>query len=107
LREKISYLYALSPGKEDRLRVEATIDKGEIKGFVVQYEAFLQNRWHPIVRYDTAHGFAHRDILHPDRSEEKQLLVFRNFNHAFTFAIQDVKALWKQYRDGYERELKK
>ena len=39
--------------------------------------------------------------------EEKQLLVFRNFNHAFTFAIQDVKALWKQYRDGYERELKK
>ncbi|MDL1964286.1 MAG: hypothetical protein LWW98_08155 [Deltaproteobacteria bacterium] len=31
--------------------------------FRVQYETKINQIWYPVVRYDTAHGFAHRDLL--------------------------------------------
>jgi hypothetical protein len=59
-----------------------------------------------VVRYDTSHGFAHKDILHYDGMVDKQPLHFRNFNMAFTFAIQDLKTSWRWYKVGYEREIR-
>jgi hypothetical protein len=72
---------------------------------VVQYEAFIENEWCPIVRYDTSHGFAHKDIMHHDGKQEKQPLYFPNLNMAFTFAIQDLKISWRWYRIAYEKEM--
>jgi hypothetical protein len=71
----------------------------------VQYEAKIKNKWHQIVRYDTSHGFAHKDIIHPSGQKEKQPLYFSTLNAAFTFAIQDLKISWKWYRAAYEKEL--
>ena len=62
--KEISFIYSLSPDLRDRLRVSALKEKGKIISFVVQYEALFKSRWYPIVRYDTSHGFAHRDIIH-------------------------------------------
>ena len=90
---------------EDRLRVTADKERGRILGFTVQYEAKIRGKWHPIVRYDTTHGFAHKDIIHPNGSREKQPLYFPSLNLAFTFAIQDIKMLWKWYRTSYEKEV--
>ncbi len=101
---EIEFLYQLSSDLEDRLRVKATKIGGRILTFVVQYEALIQGQWKAIVRYDTAHKFAHKDILHPDGSVDKQPLDFPNLNFAFTFAIQDLKSLWRWYRYGYEKE---
>lgn len=92
---------------EDRLRVSAQKEKGIIWGFVVQYEALLNETWNPIVRYDTAHGFSHRDFIWPTGRVEKQPLFFDSYNMAFTFASLDLKANWAQYRNAYEREMKK
>ena len=50
-------------------------------------------------------GLPPRDILHPDGSVEKQPLNFPSLNLAFTFAVQDLKSLWRWYRYGYEKEL--
>lgn len=75
-------------------------------GFTVQYEALIGGQWRPIVRYDTSHGFAHKDLLHPSGREEKQPLYFPDYNLAFTFAIQDLKIAWTWYRRAYEEELK-
>jgi len=83
----------------------AWIDKGHVTRFVVQYEAMIEDEWRPIVRYDTAHGFAHRDLLHPGGDTEKQPLYLPSLNLALTFAIQDLKMLWTRYRAGYEEEL--
>ncbi|MBI5167524.1 MAG: hypothetical protein HY998_07275 [candidate division NC10 bacterium] len=104
---EISFLYTLSSDLHNRLRVNAWIEKGIVTGFVVQYEAFIQDQWRPIVRYDTAHGFAHRDLIHPKGEAEKQPLYFPNLNLAFTFAIQDLKMLWGRYRAGYEGEMRR
>lgn len=79
---------------------------GIVTGFVVQYEALIENEWRPVVRYDTAHGFAHRDLLHPGGDTEKQPLYLPSLNLALTFAIQDLKMLWTRYRAGYEGELR-
>lgn len=103
--DEIDFVYPLSSELQDRLRVKATKIKGKIVSFVVQYEALIQGQWRAIVRYDTAHRFAHKDILHPDGSVDKQPLNFPSLNLAFTFAIQDLKALWRWYRYGYEKEL--
>lgn len=82
------------------------VTEGIVTGFVVQYEALIENEWRPVVRYDTAHGFAHRDLLHPGGDTEKQPLYLPSLNLALTFAIQDLKMLWTRYRAGYEGELR-
>ena len=103
--KEIAFLYPLTGELNDRIRVKASKEKGRIVGFVVQYEAFIRGRWYPIVRYDSSHGFAHKDIIHYNGKTEKQPLNFANYNIAFTFAIQDLKLLWQWYRIGFEKEI--
>ena len=105
--KEISFLYPLGPELKDRLRVNASKEKGRIVGFIVQYEAFIRGKWHPIVRYDSSHGFAHKDIIHYNGEKEKQPLYFLDQNMAFTFAIQDLKISWKWYKIAYREEMKK
>ena len=107
MEKEISFIYSLSQELRDRLRVSAIKEKGKIINFVVQYETFIKSRWYAIVRYDTSHGFAHKDIIHYDGTREKQPLYFPNYNLAFTFAIQDLKSLWRWYRKGFEEEIEK
>ena len=103
--KEINFLYSLSPDLENRLRVSAFKEKGEILGFVVQYEIFIQDKWYPVARYDTAHGFAHKDVIHFDGETEKEFLYLPDFNIAFTFAIQNIKTSWRWYRSGFEKEV--
>lgn len=104
-QKEIEFIFPLSEELQDRLRVSALRQKNEIIRFVVQYEALIKNRWRAIVRYDTSHGFSHKDIIHFKGEEDKQPLHFQDFNMAFTFAIQDLKTSWKWYRMAYEREM--
>ena len=99
------YLYVLSPEQRDRLRVRFMRERQTIAEFVVQYEAEIKGRWYPVVRYDTAHGFAHRDLLHPDGRAEKQWLPWMSFNVAMTYATQELKTAWRRYRGAFEEEL--
>ena len=105
--KEIKFLYSLSEELEDRLRVSAQKREGKILGFVVQYEALIGNKWRAIIRYDTSHGFAHKDIIHYDGELEKQPLYFPDLNMAFTFAIQELKISWRWYRIAYEKEADK
>lgn len=102
---EIRFFFTLSDNAEDRIRVTAIKEKGRILKFAVQYEAKMKNKWHSIVRYDTSHGFAHKDIIHVSGLKEKQPLYFPTFNAAFTFALQDLKISWRWYRAAYEKEL--
>lgn len=104
---EIEYEFFLSSDMNDRLRVQAQKEKGQILEFVVQYEAFIENNWYPIIRYDTSHGFAHIDIMFPDGRVDKQPIYFPTYNLAFTYATQNLKKFWRQYREGYERRMKK
>ena len=71
---------------QDRIRVRFKKDRGKINDFVVQYETLVKDQWMPIIRYDTAHGQPHTDVISPDGTKEKRLLHFPNFNDAFSYA---------------------
>ncbi len=105
--QEIEYLYYFTAEATDRLRVTAGKDKGEILEFVVQYEALISMEWRPVVRYDTAHGFAHKDVIRADGEAVKQPLFFETYNMAFTYATLDLKMNWRQYKESLEKELRK
>ena len=62
-------------------------------------------RWQPILRYDNAHGFCHRDTLHADGTQDKTPVYYGSANQTFTHAIQDVRANWRAHRDRFLREI--
>ena len=100
----ISFEHNLSPGAMVRVRI--TKERGCILSFVVQLECSVGDKWCPIVRYDTAHGFAHQDILKPDGTKEKQPTLATDFNEALTYAQRDIKAHWRYYLERYKRWIK-
>ena len=77
----------------------------EVTSFTVQLEIAHQGQWTPIVRYDNAHGFCHRDTIHPDGTQDKTVIFVGDLGETFTFAIADVKASWKDYRSRYLGEV--
>ena len=79
----------------------------QITEFRIQYEAFIGGGWHPIVRYDTAHGKPHRDFLHPDGTETKEW--FKPYSNAeiLTIGQRDIVENWQSYRARYESEMRK
>ena len=96
---EVEYVAELSPG--NRVRERFVKHKGNILEFIVQFEAWMEERWQPIVRYDTAHGFAHRDELRPDGTEMKTPLYFPSYNDALTFAEHDIRMNWKWCEERY------
>ena len=94
-------------GNGNALRVRFEIEQGEVVQFVVQLECLFDEQWVAVVRYDTAHGFAHCDRLHPYESAAKTRLHTTDYNQALTFAIGDLTTNWQQYRERYEQWLKK
>jgi hypothetical protein len=85
----------------DRIRQKIYLEKSNVTKFVVQYESFLQNTWQPIIRYDTAHGYFHKDILNPDGSKVQRKITCFTLNDALTFAEQDIIRNWPIYKNTY------
>ena len=105
MNEKEFYIY-LGNKITDRIRVKFEKEKGMINDLVIQYEALINRKWHPIVRYDCAHGFFHRDLLHPNGEKEKKEIEMPDLNTAFAFARQDIEDRWKWYKEQYIKKLK-
>src|SRR5438132_11242898 len=82
----------------DRMRVRLTIVKGRLKNFVFQYETFLRQQWHPVIRYDLAHGFFHQDILKPRGEKEQIIIEIETLSEAAIFAEKDIQNNWQFYK---------
>ncbi len=72
-----------------------------IRAFTVQLEIRRGESWVPVVRYDNAHGFCHRDTLHRDGSQDKTNVFIGDVNATFTFAIEDLRSQWEAHRDRF------
>ena len=67
------FLIYLDPGeRRNRYRHHHAWEGNQIVEFRIQFEAWIDGTWHPIVRYDTAHERPHRDLIHADGSETKE-----------------------------------
>jgi hypothetical protein len=91
---------------KDRIRAHFTVHKGEVVDFLVQYETLINEKWHPVVRFDTAHGFPHIDILHFDGRKDKHSLSHLTPNDAITMAQLDVGQNWERYREQFLKGIK-
>lgn len=88
-----------------RIRHYHTQFKNQVLEFVVQLETKVKNKWYPVVRYDTKHGFAHKDIIHFAGTTEKFNLGMSNYNIGMTFAEQDLKSNWEKYIEQFLKEV--
>ena len=86
------------------VRVAFDRDRGRKTDFLVQLEVLVEGRWRPVVRYDTAHGQAHRDLLAWNgRVVEKTWMPSElDFNRCLSVAEHDVTTNARTYIETYE-----
>lgn len=96
---KIAYVIRIGP--YDRYRHLHIQQTGKITFFRVQYETKVNDEWYPVARYDTAHGFAHRDLFDTKGHVVKTPLFNQDYNDALTFAENDLKINWEYYKKRF------
>ena len=101
--KEVTFTVMLTP--EDRYRHHHVRLKGDVLSFVVQYEIKLEGTWFPVVRYDTRHGFAHRDILDKKGRKQKTPIFAKDYNEALTFAEYDIRSNWRIYKQQFLRGI--
>lgn len=99
----VEYLAPL--GTDGRRRVRHVRLRGQVIEFLVQYEVHVAGEWYPVVRYDTVHGFAHKDILHSTGTADKEALPFTDYNLALIYAENDLRKNWEKYREEFLKEV--
>lgn len=102
--KRIEYFRWLDiPEDVNRLRIKLDRAREEITYLVVQYETLIEEKWLAIVRYDTAHGYFHKDTLGPKGLISKESIPVTDFNEAVEYAIKDLQENWEYYRQKFIR----
>jgi hypothetical protein len=89
---------ALDDAAQEWLRMRIWTENGLDVRFTVQYETTLAGERVRVVRYDTAHGFAHRDRMSRSGKQVKDALGDNlSLEDALEVAKQDIKQHWQRY----------
>jgi len=96
--------YTLPVGADTRIRHYHRTQARRVVEFIVQLEIAVANEWKPVIRYDTAHGFAHIDRYNLRGRAKKERLVL-TFSEALTRAERDIKQNWSVYRERFLRRM--
>jgi hypothetical protein len=67
---------------------------------MVQLEVLIEGQWHPVIRYDCAHGYAHCDRYNRKGEQRKDELGM-SYAEALTFADEDIDEHWEEYKDRF------
>ncbi len=92
--------YEILRAQDTRERHYHRTERGRVVAYAVQLEVFIEGKWHPVIRYDCAHGYAHVDRynIHGETSKEEISLAFAE---ALTAAEEDLEQNWKAYRERF------
>jgi hypothetical protein len=91
------FLMELTLGKltDIRLRTVFRLRSKAVQSFVVQAELRKGEKedvyWVPIVRYDCAHGFIHRDLMHRNGGKTKIRLSSQKLDDAIKLAMNEME----------------
>jgi hypothetical protein len=86
-----------------RLRLKLGTTSGRVREVLVQLEVLFEGQWHPVVRYDNAHGFPHRDRLDRAGHVSKTSIDLPDLSAFLAFAEQDLRDRWEWYRERFLR----
>ena len=75
-------------------------DNGKIIKFVVQLEVKTKGFWKVVLRYDTFHGYAHKDCYDIEGNCKKINLSIA-FEDSMTIADEDIDENWEFYREKF------
>ncbi|MEA3223491.1 MAG: hypothetical protein U9P49_10075 [Thermodesulfobacteriota bacterium] len=92
--------YVIPLGENARKRHYHETDKGKVIGFAVQLEVLVNDQWKVVIRYDSAHEFAHIDRYYLDGKKVKKELQLK-LGEALTLADEDIKENWKIYQKAF------
>ena len=103
--ETTGYRRPLTDDDTNLLRVRIRAERGTVVRFAVQYEAVIEGETYPVVRYDTAHEYAHRDLLDWEGHVVQTDCIAgpESDKQALTAAIDDLRASWPAYREDFLR----
>lgn len=93
---------------ETRIRTQMMTNAiGEIVMFMLQLELWVNDRWYPVVRCDTAHGEAHIDFLDQKgvTYDKVWLGATTPYNAAFTMAENELISSAEAHRQRFLRQL--
>ena len=80
------------------LRIDFVTVKGRVASFVVRLMRVEHEKLINIVRYDTAHGMPHRDVLDRNgRVLRKDWLLDMTFDQALTYAKKELLENYETY----------
>lgn len=100
------FLIYLDPAiRQNRYRHYHVSQGSRIVEFRIQLEILVAGVWYAVVRYDTAHGRPHRDLLHPNGRQTKEWLDGYSTAGALTFGQKDIMKNWQNYRSRFLKEM--
>jgi hypothetical protein len=95
--------YVIRLGEHARKRHYHKTDKGDVVAFMVQLEVeSKEGIWKPVIRYDCAHDFAHRDRYNFKGEQDKQELAL-SYGESLDLADRDINDNWDIYQDRFLR----
>ena len=97
--------YLIHLGEGARKRHYHQTERGRVVAFMVQLEVEVEkDLWRPVLRYDCAHDFAHRDRYNLHGEQDKEALSL-SYADVLTFADQDINNNWPIYRERFLRGI--
>jgi len=89
-------------GDEDVLYTKMELSHGALLSFTVVQISQMGEERYQIVRYDCAHGYAHKDCLY-EPARRKEELPDRPLDELCNGAREEIKREWKNYRSRFMR----
>ena len=100
------YKIALSGGAEIHVFFQTT--SGIIITFVVKLVFVYKNKYYEIIRYDTAHGCPHKDLLDQEGQVIRKVwFELLDNKQALDIAVKDLKDNHEIYIERFMKWLKK
>ena len=94
--------YLLPLFADARIRHFHRTVRQRVVAFSLQLEVRVRSEWHPVIRYDTAHGRAHIDRYTLSGKSRKEWLRL-DFREALTRAERDLRVNWVRYHERFLR----
>ncbi len=95
--------YLIRLGGRARKRHYHKTDKRQVVTFMVQLEVEVEEGvWKPVIRYDCAHNFAHRDRYNLKGDLNKEEIPL-SFTDSLDLADKDINGNWDIYQERFLR----
>lgn len=93
--------YLIRLGEKARKRHYHKTERGQVIAFMVQLEVEVDGGiWQPVVRYDCAHSFAHRDRYTIKGDHEKEEIPL-SYSESLDLADRDINENWDIYQERF------